>query len=98
MDNLKFSDDLGNGPIQKRWCTDIFFGIFFTIFVIGLGGCWWYGFTKGNPELLTIGWDNEQNGCGHSEATKDYPYLYWPQSPSTSVIEEIQEGDFIAAT
>ena len=78
MDKLKFSDDLCNGPIQKRWCTDIFFCMFFTIFVIGLGGCWWYGFSKGNPSLLAVGWDNEQNGCGYNETTKDYPFLYWP--------------------
>lgn len=48
---------------------------------------------NGDPNNLLIGWDSDQNGCGFSEATKDYPYLYFPQSPSMDQIERISNGD-----
>ena len=54
------------------------------IFIAFLGGMAFgavHGLAKGNPKLLALGWDNAGNGCGFSEATLDYPYLYWPKKP-----------------
>jgi len=48
-----------------------------------------YGYGKGDPRVLLIGWDSSQNGCGHSELTKDYPYLYFPQMPSENTLKDI---------
>lgn len=53
-----------------------------------------YGWIYGNPEYLTIGWDADRNGCGYSEATIDYPYLYFPQSPSAKDLESINAGEY----
>ena len=90
MDNLKFPEELGNGPIKRRWITDVFFGIFFFCFCIGMLFTSGYGFYFGNTDLPLISWDSDQNGCGYDIVTADYPLLYWPQSPSTEVINDLQ--------
>lgn len=43
-----------------------------------------FGWSNGDPKLLLLGWDSQQRGCGYSEATVDYKYLYFPESPSMS--------------
>jgi hypothetical protein len=53
-----------------------------------------YGWRRGDPRILLIGWDSDSNGCGYSNTTKDYPYLYWPQSPSTDMVAQINAGNF----
>jgi len=75
---LKFDTELENGPIRQRWITDIFCCVFFAFFIGVMLAIAGYGFSIGDPRLLLIGWDSDLNGCGYSEATKDYPYLYWP--------------------
>ena len=82
MEKYKFSDELSNGPIQTRKCTDVLFCILFLVFVVGMIGASFYGWTKGDPRLLLLGWDSDQQGCGYSESTADYKYLYFPESPS----------------
>ena len=43
-------------------------------------------------------WDSDGNGCGYSEVTKDYTYLYWPRPPSGSDIKNaIENLDYTAA-
>jgi hypothetical protein len=97
MDNLKFPEELGNGPIKRRWITDVCFGIFFTLFFLGMLVVAGYGFVLGNPAMILIGWDSDQNGCGLSPDTIDYPMLYWPQRPPTDVIADLQKGDYSTA-
>ncbi len=94
MDDLKFPEELGNGPIKRRWITDVFFGILFFIFCIGMLVVAGYGFYLGNPLMLLIGWDSDQNGCGYSPDTLDYGMLYFPQMPSTQVVEDLQNGNY----
>jgi len=89
IDRLKFSDDLATGPIQNRSITDILFGAFFILFCCGMVAASIYGYYMGDPRLLLIGWDSEQKGCGYSTITQDYPYLYFPQSPSTDQVTQI---------
>jgi len=43
-------------------------------------------------------WDSDGNGCGYSDATKDYKYLYWPRPPSGNDIKNaIENLDLTAA-
>jgi len=72
-----------------RTCTDVLFGLFFILFCCGMVAATVYGYVKGDPRVLLIGWDSSQNGCGHSELTKDYPYLYFPQMPSENIVSDI---------
>ena len=63
---------------MARSCTDPICCLIFVAFVVGMVATAAYGFAKGDPKLLMTGWDADGRGCGFSEATKDYPYLYWP--------------------
>lgn len=89
MDDLKFPEELGNGPIKRRWITDVFFAILFAVFCMGMCVSAGFGFYNGDPRMLAIGWDSDQNGCGFSPDTLDYGFLYWPQAPSSSLVSEI---------
>lgn len=57
--NLKFSDELAKGPIANRRTTDVFFCIFFVLFLAGMIVCAVYGWVKGNPKILFTGWDSD---------------------------------------
>jgi hypothetical protein len=61
---------------------------------VGFCGASAYGWSNGDPSKLTIGWDSDKNGCGWSDATKDYPYLYWPASPVEGLKPAIEAFDF----
>ena len=47
MEKLKFADELNNGPIMNRRCTDVFFCLFFIVFLCGMGAAFGYGFAYG---------------------------------------------------
>mmetsp|Transcript_48467 Transcript_48467/g.65806 ORF Transcript_48467/g.65806 Transcript_48467/m.65806 type:complete len:655 (-) Transcript_48467:96-2060(-) len=85
-DVIKNKDELENGPVMNRRCTDWPCCIVFVIFIVGMVGLSGFAFTQGNPTILLTGWDYDGNGCGYSEATKDYPYLYWP-APDPSAFD-----------
>ena len=72
-------DELKNGPIENRGCTDILCCLIFIAFLVGMVGVSGYGITYGNPKLLLTTWDADKNGCGFNKTTKDYPYLYIQQ-------------------
>ena len=52
---------------------------------------------KGDPAKLFSGWDSDLNGCGYSDATKDYPYLYWPEPPSADIKDAVMSLDISKA-
>ena len=56
--------------------------------MVGTSG---YGYLYGDPELLLTTWDYDGNGCGYSEKTVDYPYLYFPTINYTAAMQA--EGD-----
>ena len=61
-------DELENGPVMKRSCTDIICCFLFLAFIIGMGGTAAYGFMNGNPMLLLTTWDYDGNiSCIESE-------------------------------
>lgn len=94
---MKFPEDLSGGPIRNRRCTDILMGLLFIAFCGGMVAAAVYGWVKGNPKLLVIGWDSDSLGCGYSNETLSYPYLYWPVPPSPSQITQISNGNILAA-
>mmetsp|Transcript_28845 Transcript_28845/g.51375 ORF Transcript_28845/g.51375 Transcript_28845/m.51375 type:complete len:642 (-) Transcript_28845:138-2063(-) len=75
----KLPDDLKDGPIENRRCTDILFLFIFiaflvTWFIVGITG-----FATGDPSLLTYPIDSEGNQCGLPDGdAEDYKYLYFP--------------------
>jgi len=52
--------------------------LIFIAFIVAFGGIAAYGFLNGDPYKLTTMWDYDGNGCGYSNETKEYPYLYFP--------------------
>jgi hypothetical protein len=71
-------DELANGPMAKRSCTDPICCLIFIAFIGGMIGIAAYALTKGNPTLIGRGYDFDGNMCGVDTKVKDYPYLYWP--------------------
>ena len=71
-------DELKNGPIMNRGCTDVLCCLFFLAFMGGMGAVHFYGVQNGDPYLLLTTWDYDGNGCGYNETTKSYPFLYYP--------------------
>ena len=59
-------DELKNGPIQNRGCTDFLCCLLFIVFFAGFAGVHWYGIQNGDPYLLLTTWDYDGNGCGYS--------------------------------
>ena len=84
-------DELKAGPIKKRSITDCLCCLVFIAGIVGFCAASAYGWQEGEPALLLLGWDSDRNGCGYSEATKDYKYLYWPEPPSLDLLEAIKE-------
>jgi choline transporter-like protein 2/4/5 len=50
-------DDVQNGPVLNRSCTDPICCLIFVAFILGMGATGAYGFAKGNPKLLMTSWD-----------------------------------------
>ena len=72
-------DDLADGPLENRRCTDILCCLIFLAFLIAWVICGFYGFSNGNPALLTHPFDMANNQCGLSGTNaSSYPYLYFP--------------------
>lgn len=64
---------------MNRGCTDILCCLIFVAFIVVLVGVGGFGLTNGDPYKLITTWDFDENGCGYSVETKDYPYLYFPK-------------------
>ena len=77
-------DELANGPVENRRCTDVFCCLIFIAFLIAWLICGFYGFSHGNPSLLTHPFDSDDNQCGLGDAA-DYPYLYYPFPMSEAI-------------
>jgi hypothetical protein len=79
MDYAPIPEDLRDGPVQRRRCTDLFWLLIFTCFLAAVIGVGVVGFSKGNPALLMYPYDTSGNQCGRpGEVTYAYPYLYYP--------------------
>ena len=73
------SQEAKDGPIANRHCTDILCCLIFTAFFAAMIGCGIYGFSKGDPLLLTYPYDSSGNQCGApDDDAEDYSHLYFP--------------------
>ena len=72
------TDDMANGPVADRSCTDVLCCLIFLAFLTGMVGTAGYGYLYGDPNLLVTTWDADRNGCGYNKTTEDYPFLYFP--------------------
>jgi hypothetical protein len=73
--------------VMRRSLTDCWFIPFWISGVVAMFCCAIYGWAKGDPSQMFIGWDSDKNGCGYSDVTKQYGYLYWPQLPGPDLLD-----------
>ena len=57
-------DEIENGPVENRKCTDVLCCLIFLAFIIAWFICGFYGFSNGDPTLLTYPYDSDDNQCG----------------------------------
>jgi choline transporter-like protein 2/4/5 len=50
-------EELKNGPVMNRSCTDFICCLLFLAFLCGMGGTGAYGYLNGDPMLLLTTWD-----------------------------------------
>lgn len=81
--------ELENGPIYNRHCTDILCCPIFTAFCVGMAWAFIYGLSNGAPYKLTTLFDYDGNGCGYHARVDDYPFILWPKISYTSSITEV---------
>lgn len=73
------SEELRDGPIANRKCTDVLFCLIFLLFIIAVFTVGIIGFSHGQPALILYPYDSSGNQCGRpSQSASSYPYLYFP--------------------
>lgn len=81
MDEYKaiVNEELRDGPVSVRRCTDLFFLVVFILFLLSMFTVAGIGFVQGNPSLLLYPYDSSGNQCGRPDTvTSAYNYLYYP--------------------
>lgn len=71
--------------------------LIFIAAIVGFCAASAYGWFNGDPRKLVIGWDSDGNGCGFSDATKDYGHLYWSEPPADKLFDAISTMNVDAA-
>lgn len=66
----------GEGPEEKRECTDVFCLLIFFVFLAGLGYIASVAFKTGNPEYLVYPFDSDGKQCKLDPGYEDYPYIF----------------------
>lgn len=56
------------GPVSKRKCRDIFWGILFILYWVGMFILSGFAISKGNVNILLYGVDSEGNTCGQTNS------------------------------
>ena len=87
-------DGLKNGPVANRHVSDCLCCFIFLVAITGFFAASAYGYVKGDPAKLLLGWDSDGNGCGYTTGYEDYPYLYWPANPAADLVGKINDGDY----
>ena len=71
-------DDVREGPMRDRSCTNCFCLLLFTAFLVALGFCGLLGYKEGNPSLVLYLYDSSGNQCGKPDSSHtDFKYLYF---------------------
>ena len=83
----KIPQQFAQGPRESKKCTDMFCCLLFVLFVGGMVFATFVHFPHSKINLMTTPRDSQGNICGHSDATKDFPFLYMVKfsSPYRSV-------------
>lgn len=89
----KDKENYKNGPVSNRNITDCLCCLIFICAIVAFCAASAYGWFNGDPRKLLIGWDSDGNGCGYSDATKDYGHLYWAEPPGKNLKDAIAELD-----
>jgi hypothetical protein len=74
-------DEMENGPVPNRTCTDILCCLLFVAFLVSVIGLSGYSIMKGDPMRLLTAFDDNGRPCGlkgDGSVTADYPLLYFP--------------------
>lgn len=80
MDYVSISEDLRDGPVQRRRCTDLLWLLVFLGFLTAFIIVSTVGFSKGDPQLLIYPYDSSGNQCGRPDkVTQAYAYLYYTE-------------------
>lgn len=75
------SEEIRDGPLKNRKCTDCFMCLVFAIFLICMFAVGIAGFSQGDPNILMYPHDSSGNQCGRpNRATHNYKYLYYPSA------------------
>jgi len=83
----KVVEELENGPMEKRHCTDILCCLLFICFMGGMIGVAAYSISQGNPNLIGRGYDSDGFMCGVDPGYEAYPYLYFA-TPTTGYLTQ----------
>lgn len=81
------SEEVRDGPLPNRRCTDLLCCLIFTIFLVAMFVVGIVGFAHGEPELLIYPYDSDGNQCGRPDRdASDYKYIYYAAAdPSNGV-------------
>ena len=79
------NEELRDGPVPDRKCTDLFFCLLFFLFLCSFFTIGAIGFTEGDPSLLLYPYDSSGSQCGRPNTpSSSYPYLYYPAASTSS--------------
>jgi hypothetical protein len=71
-------DDVREGPLKDRSCTNCFCLLLFAAFLAAIGFSGFLGYKEGNPSLVLYLYDSSGNQCGKPDSTHaDFKYLYF---------------------
>lgn len=71
-------DELRDGPLRDRSCTDMLFCIFFFAFITAMSYIGYYGYQHGDPNAVIYPYDSAGYQCGRPETNVSaYPYVYF---------------------
>ena len=88
-DDLELEEELENGPIQDRSCTDCLCYFLYLFFCVGMVGAAAYGYANGDPYKLISPIDYNKNLCGLTAGFESYEFSFYP-GPTSSVSDRYQ--------
>ncbi|KAK3261343.1 hypothetical protein CYMTET_29744 [Cymbomonas tetramitiformis] len=81
-----------SGHKRERGCRDVLFLLLFIFFWAGMGVCAFFGFKKGQPEILAYGLDYEGSVCHKNQNLRDltdYSIRFWVNPKQVSETHKV---------
>lgn len=79
------SEEVRDGPLPNRRCTDLLCCLIFTVFLVAMFVVGIVGFAHGEPDLLIYPYDSDGNQCGRPDHdASDYRYIYYAAADPTN--------------